>query len=125
METVIALSDEQQFFSQIQSQLGQGSQIELLRYTDVVQFVEMFMGTRLALTIVDTDMVGESLCSLLHLMQSVCRNPRLLLLISEQHLTSSLQAYSCGSFLYILKPVCAERISSYIHASIYNSMRLS
>lgn len=107
MQRILALTKEQELIKEIQQLLEECITIEVETCTDSLDFVDNYLNRYSKLIILDIDLLTEKTTKLIHIIRSVQKECKILLILSQKNMSYCSAALAMGIVSYLIKPFSA------------------
>jgi response regulator of citrate/malate metabolism len=107
MQRILALTKEKELMTEIQRLLDECITIQVETCTDSLDFVDNYLNRYSKLIILDIDLLSEKTTKLIHIIRSVQKDCKILLILSQENMSYCSEALSLGVVSYLIKPFSA------------------
>lgn len=122
MNRVLALTQEFHFFSDVEEAVQKKSEVEILTFSNSLELINHFLKNYAQLVILDIDILGNEILKMIHVLRSIHRGAKIVLILSSENMSICSSALTAGVLSYQVKPVsvknAADLIISVIQVSI-------
>lgn len=107
MQRILALTKENELIKEIQRLLEDCVEIQVETCTDSLDFVDNYLNRYSQLIILDIDLLAEKTTKLIHIIRSVQKECKILLILSQENMSFCSDALPLGVVSYLIKPFSA------------------
>jgi len=118
MYRILALSHDQDLYAGVKDFSEGSSEIEIKTFNNSIDFLENFSSLHTELVILDIDLLNEQVLQLINILQSIKRNARIILILSQDKMSVCSAAFSLGVASYLIKPVSTRNVYDVIVSAI-------
>ncbi len=110
MHRVIVLTQDKDFYLEVEEHLKDGFTIELHTFDHGLELVNYFLTNYSQLVILDIDIIKEEIINLIEIIRTIHQDAKILLLLSPENMPLCSSALSIGVSSYQLKPLSVKRV---------------
>ncbi|MFQ6115413.1 MAG: response regulator [bacterium] len=105
MGRILALTEEIEMIEEVEQLLQDEIQVEIAVHGDTLDFLENLLERYTQLVILDLDILREKVTKLIHIIRSIHKDCKIILILSQEKMSICSTALSMGVFSYLIKPV--------------------